>query len=245
MRTRADGLVGVASCGCLESGDRRAEFAVFVAGAHRGRGIGTLLLEHLAARARRHGIEELIGEVLPGNTAMLRVAHDLRPDAWSRFDAGVVDVGLAVVDDETVGAAVDARDRTGADRPVGRRRTRRPGRRRAHRWRRAGVRGAVVLSAGFAEEGPHGRRLQYELVRLARRHGIRLIGPNCLGVVNTDPSIRLNACFAPHEPSAGGLAVAAQSGAVGIALLEQDLGVSTFVSLGNKADVSGNDLVAY
>ncbi|WP_306213997.1 GNAT family N-acetyltransferase [Actinoplanes sp. RD1] len=111
LAAEGDELIGLASCGCPDRAGRRAEFAVFVADAHRGRGIGTLLLEHLAARARRHGIEQLIGEVLPGNAAMLRVAHDLSPDAWSRLDAGVVDVGLAVADDETAGPAVDARDR--------------------------------------------------------------------------------------------------------------------------------------
>ena len=112
-----------------------------------------------------------------------------------------------------------------------------------------GVRAAVILSAGFGEDGPDGRRRQEELVRFARQHGIRLVGPNCLGVINTDPNVRLDASFAPHMPFPGGLAVAAQSGAVGIALLEDAIrsghGISTFVSLGNKADVSGNDLIAY
>ena len=111
------------------------------------------------------------------------------------------------------------------------------------------VRAAIVLSSGFGEDGPQGRQRQAELVRLARTHGIRLIGPNCLGVANTDPRIRLNASFAPGKPSPGGLAVASQSGAVGIALIDSatrsGCGISTFVSLGNKADVSGNDLIAY
>ncbi|GAA2565121.1 bifunctional GNAT family N-acetyltransferase/acetate--CoA ligase family protein [Winogradskya consettensis] len=312
LAAEGDALVGVASCGSPHRDGRRAEFAVFVADAQCGRGIGTLLLEHLAARARRHGIEELVGEVLPGNTAMLRVTRDLSPDSWSRLDAGIVDVGLAVRDEETVGQAVDARDRA-AERAslravlsptsvavVGA--GHRPGgvgyeTLRAIReygftgslyavnhsgaapegipacrsvrdlpaptdllviavpadqvagvladGAKIGVRGAVVLSAGFSEDGPDGRQRQHDLIRLARGHGIRLIGPNCLGVINTDPSIRLDAGFAPHVPATGSLAVAAQSGAVGIALLEQDLGISTFVSLGNKADVSGNDLIAY
>ncbi|MEU8075274.1 GNAT family N-acetyltransferase [Catellatospora citrea] len=112
-----------------------------------------------------------------------------------------------------------------------------------------GAGGVVVLSSGFGETGPAGRALQADLVRLARKHGIRLVGPNCLGVLNTDPDIALNATFATVTPPRGGLAVASQSGAVGIALLEHaarnGCGVSTFVSLGNKADVSGNDLIAY
>jgi acyl-CoA synthetase (NDP forming) len=114
---------------------------------------------------------------------------------------------------------------------------------------KAGVRGAVVLTAGFAETGPDGAAAQAALVRTARAHGIRLVGPNCLGVLNTDAATRMTATFATAVPPAGGLAVASQSGAVGIAVLDhaarEGVGVSQFVSLGNKADVSGNDLLAY
>jgi len=106
------------------------------------------------------------------------------------------------------------------------------------------VRAAVVL----ADEAP-GPGWQAEIRRIARAASIRLIGPNCLGVINTDPAVLLSASFAPRRPKAGGLAVASQSGAVGIAILDgasrSSVGVSTFVSLGNKADVSGNDLLAY
>ena len=113
----------------------------------------------------------------------------------------------------------------------------------------AGVRATVVVSAGFSEAGAGGRATQAELVRRARAHGIRLVGPNCLGILNTDPSVRLAATFAPVLPPPGGLAVASQSGAVGIAALDHaartGTGVSSFVSLGNKADISGNDLLAY
>ncbi|MET7402276.1 GNAT family N-acetyltransferase [Dactylosporangium sp. NPDC005572] len=107
----------------------------------------------------------------------------------------------------------------------------------------AGVRAAVVLSAGLD------RGAERDLVASARRRGMRIVGPNCLGVINTDPAVRLNAAFAPVPPLAGGLAVASQSGAVGIAILQASarwgVGVSSFVSLGDKADVSGNDLLAY
>ncbi|GIJ48097.1 GNAT family N-acetyltransferase [Virgisporangium aliadipatigenens] len=113
----------------------------------------------------------------------------------------------------------------------------------------AGVRAAVILSSGLAESGTDGARAQADIVRTARAHGLRLVGPNCLGVINTDPAVRLSAAFAPSVPVAGGLAVASQSGAVGIAILDAaargGIGVSSFVSLGNKADVSGNDLLAY
>jgi len=115
---------------------------------------------------------------------------------------------------------------------------------------RAGARAAVILSAGFGEEGPEGQAAQTAVVRMARAYHIRLVGPNCLGVLNTDAAVRLAATFAASstvEP--GGLAVASQSGAVGIAILDHaartGTGISTFVSLGNKADVSGNDLLAY
>lgn len=113
----------------------------------------------------------------------------------------------------------------------------------------AGVDAAVVLSAGFAEAGADGAAAQADVLRTARAHGIRLVGPNCLGVLNTDPAVRMAATFATAVPPAGHLAIASQSGAVGIAVLDHaardGIGVSQFVSLGNKADVSGNDLLAY
>lgn len=111
-----------------------------------------------------------------------------------------------------------------------------------------GAGAAVVVSSGFGEMGPEGALLQQELGRLARRGGIRLVGPNCLGVLDNAPDVRLNATFGLRAPSSGGLAVASQSGGVGIALMDllgrSGVGVRTFVSLGNKVDVSGNDLLA-
>jgi acetyl coenzyme A synthetase (ADP forming)-like protein len=112
-----------------------------------------------------------------------------------------------------------------------------------------GVRGLVVISAGFSETGGEGPARQDELVRICRDHGMRLIGPNCMGIVNTDEEIRLNGTFATVYPPAGRVAFLSQSGALGLAVMqvatELGLGLSTFVSIGNKADVSGNDLVAY
>jgi acyl-CoA synthetase (NDP forming)/GNAT superfamily N-acetyltransferase len=110
-----------------------------------------------------------------------------------------------------------------------------------------GVRAAVLLGAGFGEAGPAGVALQNEVLAIAREHGMRLVGPNCIGVVNTDPAIRLNATFATLSGRPGQLAVLAQSGAFGVALLaaadEVGLGVSQFVSVGNKIDIGGNDLL--
>ncbi|MDE3075038.1 MAG: GNAT family N-acetyltransferase [Chloroflexota bacterium] len=111
----------------------------------------------------------------------------------------------------------------------------------------AGARALVVVSAGFAETGPEGRRQQEELLRLCRSHGARLVGPNCLGVLANAPSVRMNATFAPVLPAPGNLAIASQSGALGIAILNQarelGIGISDFVSMGNKADLSSNDLL--
>ncbi|TYB60211.1 GNAT family N-acetyltransferase [Nonomuraea sp. PA05] len=104
----------------------------------------------------------------------------------------------------------------------------------------AGVAGLVVLTSGFAEAGQRGA--ESELLKICRSAGMRLVGPNCLGVVNT--AARLNASFLPHAPVRGRIALMSQSGAVGAALLDR-LDVSTFVSVGNKADVSGNDLLEY
>jgi acyl-CoA synthetase (NDP forming) len=107
----------------------------------------------------------------------------------------------------------------------------------------------VVVSSGFAETGPEGLERQRELVRLARAHGMRVVGPNSFGMLNTDPGVRLNASLAPRLPLAGGLGLFSQSGALGVAVLSsaerRGLGLSSFVSAGNRADVSGNDLMQY
>jgi acyl-CoA synthetase (NDP forming)/GNAT superfamily N-acetyltransferase len=307
-----DRLVGVASCERTGDGPR-AEFAVFVADHDHGRGIGTQLLEHLTVRAHRLGVTELVGEVLPANRGMLRVAHDLSPQAWARFDRGIVDVSLRIGDDEQGWQAVDDRDRiaeqaslqplfspravavvgaehtpsrealhalreygfTGRLYPVGRDGA--PldglGARRSLRdlpepvdllviaapadqiaavladGAAAGARAAIVLSAGFGEAGAIGRQRLADVLRLTRSHGIRLVGPNSLGVVNTDPRVRLGTGGVPALPPAGGLGVAAQSSATAIAVLETAVrtgtGVSTLVALGDMADVSGDDLIAY
>ena len=113
----------------------------------------------------------------------------------------------------------------------------------------AGVRGLVVITAGFAEVGGAGRDVQEQLLETVRRHGLRMVGPNCLGLLHTDPEVRLNASFAPLMPPPGTVALGSQSGALGIAIISLarrlGLGLSSFVSVGNKADVSGNDLLEY
>ncbi|MFJ8253726.1 GNAT family N-acetyltransferase [Streptomyces sp. NPDC094466] len=112
-----------------------------------------------------------------------------------------------------------------------------------------GVQGLVVLSAGYAERGAEGRGLQRELVRQARSYGMRIIGPNAFGVINTAESVRLNASLAPESPARGRIGLFTQSGAIGIALLSglhrRGAGLSSFISAGNRADVSGNDFLQY
>ena len=113
----------------------------------------------------------------------------------------------------------------------------------------AGVGALVVLSAGFSEVGEAGEQRQRELVAVCRTAGMRLVGPNCLGVINTDPAVSLNASFAPGAPPPGRVGFASQSGAFGIAALDlartYGIGLSSFVSLGDKADLSGNDFLQY
>ncbi|MER7274815.1 GNAT family N-acetyltransferase [Dactylosporangium sp. NPDC000244] len=290
----------------------RADFALVVDDNHHGEGLGTLLLEQLAADARRAGITELLGDVLAHNAAMLRVGGDLAPGVARRLgaDAGKVQIRVPTLLDEAALAAVGVRDRTAAHhslRPllapasvavIGA--GRRPGgigravlaALRAGGYTgalhavnphaeqvcgiaaypsvaaiggavdlavvavpaaavpevvrqccAAGVRAAAILTAGIEPAA------QSALVRQARRQGMRILGPNCLGVVNTDPAVRLTATFAPAPPVAGGLAVASQSGAIGVAILDAaadcGIGISSFVSLGNKTDVSSNDLLTY
>ncbi|HEX9735083.1 MAG TPA: acetate--CoA ligase family protein [Thermoanaerobaculia bacterium] len=135
-----------------------------------------------------------------------------------------VDLAMIVVPRDLVAAAVDEC----VAKPVG---------------------GLVVITAGFAETGEEGARLEREIRRKVREAGIRMIGPNCMGVVNTDPDVRLDATFAAVRPRRGALGFVSQSGALGVAILNVadslGLGLTQFASMGNKADVSGNDLLEY
>jgi acetate---CoA ligase (ADP-forming) len=112
-----------------------------------------------------------------------------------------------------------------------------------------GVHGIVVISAGFAETGAEGRAREATLLEKVRDAGVRMIGPNCMGIINTDPAVALNGTFSPVYPPEGRVAMSTQSGALGLAILDYarrlNLGISTFVSVGNKADVSSNDLIQY
>ncbi|HEU5269716.1 MAG TPA: GNAT family N-acetyltransferase [Jatrophihabitans sp.] len=291
-----------------------ADIALMVADDFQHEGVGTLLLEQLAALARRRGITRFSAEVLVENVTMTRALRALGYRTRTTVAEGVCMFSLDLRPTEEMLAALDARESVadsaslrsllmpasvavvGAgsrDRSVGREVLRNllqggfrgelfvvnpnhrhvlgvPAVRSATELPiavdlaviavpaaqvvdavaacgRRGVRAVLVVSSGFGELGPAGRREQDRLVAVVREHGMRLVGPNCLGLINTDPSVRLNATFAPLEVSAGGLALASQSGALGIAILRSaagcGLGISQFVSIGNKADVSGNDLL--
>lgn len=114
---------------------------------------------------------------------------------------------------------------------------------------RKGVKALVVISAGFSETGVEGKARQADLVNVCRGAGMRLIGPNCMGIANTNPEVLLDATFAPGFPPRGRVGFSSQSGALGLAIMEfassLGLGISSFVSVGNKADISGNDLLRY
>ena len=114
---------------------------------------------------------------------------------------------------------------------------------------RKGVKGVVIISAGFKETGSLGEDLEHRVLEVVRANGMRMVGPNCLGILNTEPDVKLDATFAPTFPPPGPIAFSSQSGALGLAILEYaaqlNIGISQFVSVGNKADVSGNDLLEF
>ena len=191
--------------------------SVAVIGASRRPGsIGAAIFRNLLA----HGFEGPVYPVNPGASVVQSVL------AWPSISAIPGDVDLAVI-------VVPAAHVLAALEECGRK----------------GVKGAVVITAGFKETGAEGAERERALRECARRHGMRLVGPNCLGVLNTEAGVGLDATFAPAWPPAGPVAFSSQSGALGLAILETagalGLGISQCVSVGNKADVSGNDLLEY
>ena len=293
-----------------------AEVAFLVEDAHQGRGIGQLLLEHLAQAGRERGIEEFVAEVLPDNQAMIHTFKDAGYQVKSTFEDGVMELVFRIDPTDTALGVMEQREHRaeyasierffspksvaiiGASRrqdTIGRALVRHlvlgnfTG--RIHvvnpsadsvsgmpAWKSVGdipgdvdvaivavpaesvqdvvldcaakgVHGLVVISSGFAETGEEGRMRQRRLVGLSRSYGLRLIGPNALGIINTDPDVQLNASLSSVMPPRGRAGFFCQSGALGSAILEKvqnrGLGLTTFVSAGNRADVSGNDLLQY
>jgi acyl-CoA synthetase (NDP forming)/GNAT superfamily N-acetyltransferase len=293
-----------------------AEVAFNIADAHQGRGIGSILLEHLAAAARENGIRKFSAEVLPENRKMLMVFSDAGYDVKRHFDDGVVSLEFNIDPTEKSRAVMEAREHRAEARSIqellapssvaviG----------ASRKWgtvgyqllehiieggftgpvyainpealelagmlsfarlaevpdavrlaiiavpyeevpkvvadcAAAGVKGVVVATAGYADDGGRGLARQRELVRQARSNGMRVIGPASLGIVNTNPAVSLNASMAPSLPRRGGLGLFSQSAAIGVSLYaassRRRLGLSTFLSAGNRADVSGNDMMQF
>ena len=191
--------------------------AVAVVGASRDpASIGRRVLDALVAAG-------FSGPIYPVNPAAAEIAG-LRAYASARDVPAGVDLAVIAVPRDRVPAVVDD-------------------------CAAAGVKSLVVITAGYAEAGAEGRALQQELVERVRRYGMRMVGPNCMGLLNATPAMRLNASFSPIFPPAGHVGLSSQSGALGLAILalaiNRGVGLSTFVSVGNKADVSSNDLLEY
>ncbi len=320
-------LVGVAAYECIEEdltpvgAEGVAEIAFLVADDQHGRGIGTLLMEHLAALARMRGINRFVAETLPDNAPMLDVLKQAGYTVTFRRSLDTVQVSIDLTPGPNVLSALDQHERAatcanlmpllrprsvaivGASsrpRTVGgavlsnlllaefagdiypiplatassRPRTIRGLRTYARladvpgpvdllvvdapadqilalvdECPAAEVKAMIVLSSGFSDVGPEGEALEAQLLAVARDAGIRIVGPNCLGITSTAPGVSLAATFAPHLPLPGRVGVLTQSGGLGIALLEHTrqagIGLSSFVSVGNKADISGNDLLSW
>ena len=293
-----------------------AEVAFVVEDPHQGRGLGGVLLEHLAAAARERGVERFVADVLPSNRAMLATFRSAGYEVRRQLADGYVSLGFPIRQTETSLEVMRAREHRAEARSVLRllgpasiavvgasREPGTPGHEllkslldngfhgpvypvnpatpavsgvpsyadvravpgpvdlavvavpaaevadvvRACAAKR--VRGLVVVSGGFADAGEEGRARLDEVVRLARTGGMRLIGPNAMGVVNTDRDVRLHATFAGVAPPVGSVGVLSQSGALAGTFLAEarrrGLGLSAFVSIGDRADVSGNDLLQH
>ncbi len=314
VSTIGEDIVAVGRYDQVSSG--KAEVAFNVSDAHQGRGLGSVLLEHLAAAARENGIGQFVAEVLPQNRRMLSVFSDAGYEVSQAYDDGVISLHFDIDPTDRSLAVMEAREHRAEARSVqgllhprsvvviGA--SRRPGTIGhalisdllggrftgrlyvvhpeaeavlglpthpaiadlptpidlavvavpapavldvARQCAGHGVRALVVVSSGFAETGGEGLTRQRELLRLARANGMRLVGPNSWGMINTDPEVGLNVSLADHLPRHGRLGLFCQSGALSVSVLaeaeDRGMGLSTFVSAGNRADVSGNDCMQY
>ena len=307
-------IIGIARYDRLDA--TTAEVAFHISDAHQGKGVGSVLLEHLAAIGQECGVTKFVADVLPQNRKMIQVFTDAGYEVSYHFEDGVIAVSLQIeptVQSEAVRLSREHRAEALSMRSVlfpdsiavigASRRADSIGHQllqnilaagfngRVHAVNSealevlglkahakvsdipdhvdlaviavpaeavlevvrdcagAGVKALLVASAGFAEAGPAGEHLQRELLRTARDNGMRVIGPNSFGVINSHPDVRLNATLVPALPPAGHLGLFSQSGALGIAVLadaaRRNLGISMFASAGNRVDVSGNDFMQY
>lgn len=310
-----DQIVAVARFDRWQNPDE-AEVAFIVDDAHHGRGMATVLLEHLAAVALQLGLKRFTAEVLPDNRPMLGVFRAAGFEVSTKFSSGIIDVvfdldptlkfiesvehreqraesrSIARLVRPRSVAVIGASDRRGSvgravfrnllaggfDGPVYPVNPTTP-----HvasvpsfaavtdipddvhlavlavpasevaavlvQCANKGVRGVVVIAAGFSDEGPDGALAERDIVDFARGHGMRLIGPASMGIIATGADSTMLASFAQARVRRGRVAVSLQSGPLGIGLLELadrlQLGISSFVSLGNKADVSANDFLSF
>ena len=308
--------VGRYICPSSDHPPTRAEVAFAVADAHQGRGLGTLLLEHLADIARAQGITEFEADVLGENNQMLQVFATSGFEVQRAIEGGVLHVAFSTTDTERFRAVRAEREHqataqsihallhprsvaiVGASQQSGSIGAALLGNLKGHGFTgtiypvnphastleglaafpavsvigapvdlaiiavpapavtavirdcaQAGVHSVVVISSGFAEVAGHGRETEAHLRQLVRGAGMRMVGPNCMGILNTDPAISLNGTFTPVWPPAGNIGMLSQSGALGLAVLDyvrtRHVGISSFLSVGNRADVSSNDLLAY
>ncbi|MFR9750328.1 GNAT family N-acetyltransferase [Nocardia sp. 004] len=297
-------------------GPRAAEVAFVVADGHQGRGLGSILLEHLAGAAAENKIETFVADVLAENSVMVTVFRDAGYQVQRSRDGSVLHLEFDIDPTEALLSVRDSRERASEARSVGNLlaprsiavigatpATGRIGRVvlanllsgafqgpifpvnphhksvcgvRAYATVREipdeidlavvavpsaaiasvlddcmakGVKGLVVLTAGFAETGQGGAAAERELITAARGHGMRVVGPSALGIANTDPAVAMNATLAPVLPARGRIGFFCQSGPLGSAILvaaaARNLGLSTFVSAGSRTDLSDNDLLQY
>ncbi|MCK0111740.1 GNAT family N-acetyltransferase [Ornithinimicrobium sp. F0845] len=313
----ADEIAGIGRYDRLEETDwGAAEVAFNVADKHQGMGIGSVLLEHLAAIGREAGVKLFTADVLPQNRKMINVFQDAGFEVEHEFDDGVIAVSFEIEPTDKSRAVELSREHRAESRSMRRvlhpssvvvvgasRREGSVGGALVRHMREggftgqlyvvnraaeevaglpayasvsgigeeidlgviavpapevpgvvrecafAGVRAVVVVSSGFAEAGDEGAALQRELLETARVHGMRVLGPNSFGLINTSAGFSLNASLSPRMPTMGSLGLFAQSGALAIAVLasaeRRGLGLSTFASAGNRVDISGNDLMQY
>lgn len=293
-----------------------AEVAFMISDAHQGRGIGSILLEHLAAAAHERGIDRFSAEVLPQNRKMLNVFTDAGYEITREFEDGLVMVHFNIDPTDRSRGVMEAREhraeaksiaellapqvlavvgsadnweRTGhkvlktlvkggfkgkiygvneaahpaGDIPVLESITQVP----EHvdlaiiavpikdvpavveACGQAGARGVLIYTTGYADDGVRGRARQKALVKLARSHGMRVIGPASFGLLNNNPAVQLDATISSQDPGPGSLGLFSQSSAIGAVLsnsaVRRNIGVSSLISAGNRADVSGNDIMQY
>lgn len=312
VATVGDEIVGVGRYDRVSNTD--AEVAFTIRDDHQSRGLGSVLLEHLAAAARERGIQRFVAEVLPGNRKMLGTFTVAGYKVAQELDEGVVRLAFDIEPTDSMRQVARSREQRAAARSIARlfeptsvavvgasRRKDSLGNQMLRAISaggftgrlsaihptadsvagvsaypslaaapgpidlavvavpaesvedviedaaRAGVHGLLVVSSGYAEVGPEGAARQRSLVRLVRGYGMRLVGPNALGLINTDSRVRLMSALSKQPPLRGRIGVFCHSAAIGGVLLDRfrqrSLGLSSFISGGNRADVSSPDVL--